>query len=48
MNNIFKYVLRQVKNLKNKLKLINMADIVPEEVHWVWYPYIPYDKRLPG
>ena len=30
--------------MKDNVKMINMQDIVIEEVHWVWYPYIPYGK----
>lgn len=29
---------------KLPLKLINMAEIEAKEVHWLWYPYIPYGK----
>ena len=30
--------------MKNDLKLIRMSDVQPEEVHWLWYPYIPFGK----
>ena len=26
------------------LKLINMDDVGVDEVHWLWYPYIPFSK----
>ena len=29
---------------KSNLKLINMNDIEPEEIHWMWYPFIPFGK----
>ena len=28
----------------NELRLINLKDIEPEEVEWLWYPYIPLGK----
>ena len=30
--------------MKKELKLIRMSDIQPEEVNWLWYPYIPFGK----
>lgn len=30
--------------MENVLKLIRMSDVQPEEVHWLWYPYIPFGK----
>ncbi|MDR0914477.1 MAG: AAA family ATPase [Oscillospiraceae bacterium] len=30
--------------MKKELKLINMADIAAEQVHWLWHPYIPLGK----
>jgi energy-coupling factor transporter ATP-binding protein EcfA2 len=30
--------------LKKELKLIQMSNVEVEQVHWVWYPYIPYGK----
>ena len=30
--------------MKNDLSLIRMSDIQPEEVNWLWYPYIPFGK----
>ena len=27
-----------------RLKLIKMSDVVPENVSWLWYPFIPYGK----
>jgi hypothetical protein len=29
---------------KKKSKLIRMSDIETEQVHWLWYPFIPYGK----
>jgi len=29
---------------KKKHRLIRMSDIPPEQVQWLWYPYIPYGK----
>jgi len=29
---------------KSSVKLINMNDVVPIEVDWLWYPYIPFGK----
>lgn len=29
---------------KDKLKIINGAEIVPKEVSCLWYPYIPFGK----
>ena len=28
----------------NELKLLNLKDIEPEKVEWLWYPYIPLGK----
>ena len=30
--------------MKQDLELIRMSDIQPEEVQWLWYPYIPLGK----
>lgn len=30
--------------MKKELKLIQMSNVEVEQVHWVWYPYIPYGK----
>jgi len=30
--------------MKKELKLIRMSDVRPEEVNWLWYPYIPFGK----
>ena len=30
--------------MKDKLTLIAMRDVVPQEVHWLWKPYIPFGK----
>ncbi len=30
--------------MKKELKLIRMSDVQPEEVNWLWYPYIPFGK----
>ena len=30
--------------MKQELELIRMSDIQPEEVQWLWYPYIPLGK----
>jgi len=30
--------------LSNQLKLIKMSNVDVEDVHWIWYPYIPYGK----
>ena len=29
---------------RNPLKLINMGDVVVEQIDWLWYPYILFDK----
>lgn len=28
----------------NKLELIRLSDVQPQEVNWLWYPYIPFGK----
>ena len=30
--------------MKKELRLIRMSDVQPEEVNWLWYPYIPFGK----
>ena len=30
--------------MKKELRLIRMIDVQPEEVNWLWYPYIPFGK----
>lgn len=29
---------------KTELKLIKMSDVQSQEIHWLWYPFIPYGK----
>lgn len=29
---------------ETNLKLIQMSDVALEEIHWLWYPYIPFGK----
>jgi hypothetical protein len=43
-NEFFEIQEKMQQDMINGFSLINMADIVPEEVDWLWYPYIPYGK----
>ena len=36
--------MRKDDPMKKELKLIRMSDVQPEEVNWLWYPYIPFGK----
>lgn len=29
---------------ETNLKIINMSDVEPKEISWLWYPFIPYGK----
>ena len=29
---------------KTELKMIRMSEVEPQEVKWLWYPYIPFGK----
>ena len=31
--------------LNTKLEIIKASEIIPREVHWLWYPYIPFGKE---
>ena len=31
-------------NTPAKLEIIKASEITPKEVHWLWYPYIPFGK----
>ena len=30
--------------MKENLKIITMQDVTPQEIHWLWKPYIPFGK----
>ncbi len=34
----------KMNDAPKKLKIINMANVEPKQVIWLWYPYIPYGK----
>ena len=29
---------------KSILKIIKMSDVQSQEIEWLWYPFIPYEK----
>ena len=31
-------------NTPAKLEIIKASEIIPKEVRWLWYPYIPFGK----
>ena len=31
-------------NISTKLEVIKASEIIPKEVRWLWYPYIPFGK----
>ena len=31
-------------NIPEKLEIIKASEIIPKEVRWLWYPYIPFGK----
>ncbi len=31
-------------NIPAKLEIIKASEIIPKEVRWLWYPYIPFGK----
>lgn len=31
-------------NIPAKLEIIKASEITPQEVRWLWYPYIPFGK----
>ena len=31
-------------NIPAKLEIIKASEIIPKEVCWLWYPYIPFSK----
>ena len=31
-------------NISAKLEIIKASEIIPKEVRWLWYPYIPFGK----
>ena len=31
-------------NILAKLEIIKASEIIPKEVRWLWYPYIPFGK----
>ena len=31
-------------NITAKLEIIKASEIIPKEVRWLWYPYIPFGK----
>ena len=46
-DSINEFYIKQQKtqqDMVNGFSLINMADVVPVEVQWLWYPYIPFGK----
>ena len=40
----FKKELCRMSKTSKKLKIIRMSDVEPQEVKWLWYPYIPAGK----
>lgn len=40
----FKEELCRMSKISKELKIIRMSDIEPQEVKWLWYPYIPAGK----
>lgn len=40
----FKKELCRMSKTSKELKIIRMSDIEPQEVKWLWYPYIPAGK----
>lgn len=41
---IKKFKKELCKKISKELKIIRMSDIEPQEVKWLWYPYIPGGK----
>ncbi len=33
-----------LNNISAKLEIIEASEIIPKEVRWLWYPYIPFGK----
>lgn len=33
-----------LNNISAKLEIIKASEIIPKEVRWLWYPYIPFGK----
>ena len=31
-------------NIPAKLEIIKASEIIPKEVRWLWYPYLPFGK----